>query len=476
MRRSDGAGRSDRGRARRQWPGAVALGLLALAVGGAACRSERTGRPNVVLVVVDALRRDHVGAYGYPQPTTPFVDALAARGQVFENALTQSPQTMIATATILTSRLFPEFVPARRTAPAGEVGAIFREIENLAPGNLTVAEVLLDHGYETIAVFTNPHHHSESGFAQGFRLWRFLPQAPPQTHYGRAEDVAAAFAELASRREPERPIFAYLHFMDTHNPYSPPERWARRFVTAHGADRYTNGIPAEGAMPSAEDLRFMVQRYDAGLRYVDEQLAAIAAGIEAISPGRPTVFVFTADHGEEFLEHGGLGHGHSMEPELLRVPLVVSGGLVGRGRPGRMARSLDIAPTLVALAGVSPPASFEGRDLLAADGAGPPAEEVSFARFGALRSVTTAGCTLADGARDRNRFFREGPGEEIAGNRLDGAASPCLDRARGLLAKFDDSLRRERRRVRAARTAATPAPVSREVEDQLRALGYVDGR
>lgn len=473
----------------------VILACLLAATGGATsgCRDARPGpgrpRPDLVLVVVDALRRDHVGAYGYPEPTTPFIDSLAARGAVFENAYSQAPQTMLATAAILTSRLFPQFDRAASEPKPDEVGELF-ELRQLAPSNLTLAEVLGAADYSTLAVFTNPHHHSSSGFDQGFDRWRFVTPAPGRA-YGRATEVGTAFRELLREADPGRPLFAYLHFMDTHNPYSPPEEWARRFVTAHGVDRYVNGRPPAGREPSDEDLRFMIQSYDAGLRYVDEELHGLVTALRAARGDRPSIVVVTADHGEEFMDHGGLGHGHSMEPELLRIPLVVSGADVDHGRPAVLTRGLDLAPTLLELAGVAAPSAFEGRSRVpelrprggtrsdrTAAGAGTVVAtgavddgngDVSFAMHDSMRSVTTPRCSLAFDRATGEATFREDGAEPVRTTDLEGLSSECLARARRLLGELG-------KRRRQSRIGKATAPVGREVEEQLRALGYLDGR
>ncbi|MEM7353408.1 MAG: sulfatase-like hydrolase/transferase, partial [Acidobacteriota bacterium] len=212
-------------------------------------------RPDLILIVIDALRRDHVGFHGQPAPTTPQLDRLAASGVVFDNAYAHAPQTFNSTAALLTSRYFPWLAEQQETGLAGAPPE--NRYFALASANRTLAEALKDAGYQTMAVLTNPHHWAGSGFWQGFEHPIYLTADSRAAAYARADRVHAAFLDWFDRALQPGPYFAYLHFMDVHNPYRAPRAIQRQFVTARGEDRYTNGLPREDAVPSAEDLVFM---------------------------------------------------------------------------------------------------------------------------------------------------------------------------------------------------------------------------
>lgn len=443
-------------------------------------RVGRQPRPNVLLVVVDTLRRDAVGAYGYDRPTTPFLDRLARTGVLFENGWSHAPQTFNSTASLLTSRLFP-LLRLRHVRPrSGDEQGVPIAL-GISDANVALAEVLSERGYSTIAVFTNPHHHEASRFAQGFTRWRYLPPASSDESYARAAEVNAAFRELAQDLEPDRPWFAYVHYMDVHHPYRPPPELAHQFVTVQGDDKYVNGRPPADALPSERDVRFMRDSYDASIRYTDDHIRDLAAAVGQLARGRDTVLVVTSDHGEEFMEHDGLGHGHSAYPELLRVPLILHGASLPAGtRVRRLARGIDVAPTIVALSGGDAPSDFEGRSLLPFVAEAAAGEErlprrlrkddegVSFAWHGSLRGITFGRLHLAMDVDTRERWLFDAHSE----GRL--AAEPDEALRARRLERHLVILERQLNRSHQLAVTDESGPLPPGTAAQLRALGYVD--
>lgn len=470
---------------------AVLLAVVTIVAAVRVLTAPRRDPANVVLVVVDALRRDHVGTYGHHVPTTPFLDELAARGAVFENAWSHAPQTFNATAALLTGQVAPLLLE-RADAPSRPEGAALRNA--LAAENRTLAETLASAGYDTIAVFTNPHHDESSGFAQGFARWRYLLPSHAEDVYAGAPDVEAAFRDLAGQLDPERPFFAYVHYMDVHNPYVPPKALAERFVRTRGTDRYRNGRPEGPDVPSDDDLRFMMESYDACIRSVDDSLRTLVAIASGSARGRDTVFIVTADHGDEFMDHGGLGHGHSMYPELLRVPLVVVGDGIPAGRrvPG-LVRGIDVAATIAALAALRRPPGMEGHALLsdidrAGDTAPAPVPETgravrvhlrsddafSFAWNAHLRSITTDDLhLLADPSAPTWEMY-DMRGDRRAQHDLFGRGDRAVRRMRRKLEEYERHLREVELRSDELSARGPAAAVSEPVARQLRALGYAE--
>jgi arylsulfatase A-like enzyme len=463
---------------------------LALAVVAAAgCGADRTPaeperRPNVLLVLADALRRDHVGCFGYTRPTTPFLDTLAARGVVFDDALSQAPQTLNSTASMFTSRSFPFLLWGVKHDPVPGVDPEHREqwarTPRLAAANLTLAEVLQGAGYETTALFNNPHHHPTSGFAQGFDDARLL-ERDPDTAYARASSLADAFLVWHAGRDRSRPFFAYLHFMEPHNPYRPPASTRELFPPGPGRHLYTNGPPAPGF--TAADLTHMTALYDAEIRSFDDQLRRLVGVLERRNDLGETLIIVTADHGDEFLDHGGLGHGTTVELELLRIPLVMAGGPVSDHAGSRVAplvRNLDLAPTIVDMAGLAVPSEFEGSSLMpliSKPGTSSTPPRVSFAWIAGLRSLTSSEwhCMRSPGA-DRPVLY-----DRVADplGRQDVAAShpnisALCDAEFDRLEVRKSETERRARVLKALETGGEVPPEKAEVLEQLRALGYVE--
>lgn len=441
--------------------------------------------PNIVLVLVDALRRDHVGLYGYPRPTTPFLDELGRGGVVFDDAFAQAPQTLNSTASLFTSRRFPLLLRGVTHAPIPGIDPAQREqwarTPRLAAANLTLAEMLRDGGYDTVAVFTNPHHHATSGFGQGFERARLLEPDPAKGSARFATVLDELCAWRDERRDSARPYFAYLHLMDVHNPYRPPDRYRRLFAPGPGRDLYVNGRPDAGFTDA--DLAAMTALYDGEIRFVDDGLRRLVHELDRRGDLERTILVITADHGDELMDHGGLGHGMTVELELLRIPLVISGEplrhAAGRRIP-ELVRNLDLAPTLVELAGLPVPAELEGDSLVPLIAGSQPAastDRVSYAWISSLRSLTTARwhCTrdLAEGSLalyDR----REDPQglDDVAAEHPE-LDDLCRRVTRRLEGERLESVRRAEL-LKAVETGAEPPPDGDAVLEQLRALGYAE--
>ena len=438
-------------------------------------------RPDVLFILVDALRRDHVGLYGATASATPFLDELGARGTVFDDALSQAPQTLNSTASLFTSRAFPWLLRGVEHDPIPGVAPERRDqwarTPRLAAANLTVTEVLRDAGYQTVALFNNPHHHATSGFWQGFDEARLLPRDPDQA-YARADSVRQAFLDWHAGRDPERPYFAYLHFMEPHNPYRPPDAYRKLFPPGPGRYSYTNGRPEPGF--SAADLATMKALYNGEIRFLDDQLRELVGELERRDGLGTTLIVVTADHGEELMDHGGLGHGKTVELEQLRIPLLVAGGPVapaaGR-RIGSLVRNLDLAPTLVDLAGIDPPASFEGTSLLpllSDPPVAPAPAAVSFAWIARLRSLTSAEWhCMRDLDRDLPVLYHRSVdptgATDVAVDHPD-LVELCLSTLDRLEQQHDESIARARE-LKAIEAGGAP---DEGVREQLEALGYVE--
>jgi arylsulfatase A-like enzyme len=284
---------------------------------------------NVVLVVVDTLRQDHLSAYGYARETAPFLDGLARQGVVLDG-ISPASWTKPATASILTG-----LHPVTHQA-------IDRQ-DRLPDEATTLAETLRSTGYRTLAASANGWVSPTFGFQQGFE--KFLLYERDSV---RASDLNRQFLPKLQRL-PE-PFFLYVHYIDPHVPYAPQVDWRGEPLPASVHPLLPAELDATHVRTRPADLlRRAVDLYDGEIRGADLGLAELVGALRGRGVLGRTLLVVTADHGEEFEEHGRMSHGQTLYEEVLRVPLIFSGpGLRGGTRRGR-ASLLDIVPTLLDL-------------------------------------------------------------------------------------------------------------------------------
>jgi arylsulfatase A-like enzyme len=429
------------------------LVALALAVAAAACggplpadevlpQLRRLERPNLVLVVVDTLRADWTTPYG-PRATTPELERWGRHGIVFERALAQSSWTKVSMASLMTS-LWPR--------SHGVLGVD----DGLGAPAVTLAEALQAAGYRTYGVQSNGWLAQSFGFQQGFDRYAFPRSAardgPLRSRaWPHADQVYTAAETLLDAHPSDQPFFLYLHFMDVHE-YAAPADVPRPESGARGA-------------------------YLASIAWVDEVLARLRARLAERGLLEHSVLVLASDHGESFGEHASFGHARHVLSDVLHVPLIVR--LPFAAEPLRVpaqVRNLDIAPTLLELAGLPVPPGFEGESLLpllddpwnAPDRVAHAALTVKLFHDAQPQESTSDGTwTYARGlgGDTRERLFdrRVDPGENV-----DLAASEVVT-ARRLRAL----LQRQSERAPLPGTAATKVHIEPELAQRLRALGYL---
>jgi arylsulfatase A-like enzyme len=349
---------------------------LAVALALTACRGDAPppgSRPNIVLVSIDSLRADHVGCYGYPQPTSPTIDALARDGARFASAVTTTSWTLPAHAAMFTG-LYDS------THGLHDNGL------RLGAGTRTLAEVLRDAGYHTAGFYAGPYLHPVFGLGDGFDVYRSCMTALPDElsdEAVRAESRARdgrSHADVTSPRTLEqvtrwaeaaprdRPFFLFVHLWDVHYDFIAPAEYVERFDpgyagTLTGVDFMEN--PAVHPRMDPRDYRHLLALYDAEIRFTDEHLGRILDALRARGMLDGALVIVTADHGEEFFEHGSKGHQQTLFDEVLRVPLVMS--WPGRIAPGTLVedqvRLVDLMPTILRAAGARKVPVTQGRDL-----------------------------------------------------------------------------------------------------------------
>jgi arylsulfatase A-like enzyme len=295
--------------------------------------------PNLILISIDTLRADHLGAYGYERDTDPFLrGSFAAEGTLFERVVAAASTTGPSHMTMFTS-LDPLVHGVLPTASFGTV---------LPRGVVTLAGALAAAGYETGAVTENGPLGPQRGFARGFADFDESVDADGGTSGQVEKTLAKAGAWLERNRG--RRTFLFVHTYEVHAPYTPPDAYAALFEP---------GPPVAGRPPEWDPIL-----YDREIRHTDDRLRAFFERLERDGLARDTIVIVTSDHGEAFLEHGFLGHGPDLHQEIVKVPLMLRGpGIPVGHRVDAPVGLIDLMPTILDLAGVDPVAGVMGRSL-----------------------------------------------------------------------------------------------------------------
>jgi|GEM_PF-128825 len=327
-------------------------------------------KPNTVLIMIDALRADRLNCYGYQPRTSPRIDALAADAIRFENCITQSSWTKPSTATLLTS-MYPS-----------SHQAIYKP-DMLPDPVVSIAEMLGGEGYFCLGFANNANITPMFNFGQGFDHYgylrpdyfffspesgfqltgynqlrlvreRFISQKKYVQHY--YQDARVVNRNVISWLERLRRgrFFIFIHYMETHDPY---------FVHPYNGEGYAR---VSNPNPDPSMAGRLSEMYDGELRYVDEAVGHLCDWLREAGLYDETLIVLTADHGQEFHEHGGWWHGTTLYEEQIHVPLLVKlpGGEQAGRVDQRMVRTLDVTPTILTLAGIPPHATMQGKSFL----------------------------------------------------------------------------------------------------------------
>jgi arylsulfatase A-like enzyme len=357
-------------------------------------------QPNVILITIDALRAGHLGTYGYDPAISPNIDALGERGMVFEQAVSQGPRTDPSTSSFMTS-LYPSELQ------------LFQKTElRVDSKRTTLAEALHEAGYRTQAYITNPLVCPLNGFDQGFDNYTYardkLAFDPDELHQRTllrlvcpSKTTAAGVSPICQlfdwghqrlfdqplgewmgdrwitdhgkrflRQHKDERFFLWLFYVGPHMPYDPPEpfRPLPPEITPKQEQqlRYPGGWVREVKETIRPvDLEAMISLYDGDIHYTDELLGQLLDELDRLGLTDRTLIVLSADHGEQFADHGGYAHG-ALYDEIVHVPFIISGaGVEAAGRRAEtQVQLLDMYPTVCEIAGVPIPDEAEGRSLV----------------------------------------------------------------------------------------------------------------
>ncbi len=453
---------------------ALIRGLM-LALGCSAAFAER---PDIVLVVMDTVRRDHLSLYGYPRDTSPALRALAAESRVFDGARSVSSWTAPAHASLFTG-LYPV---AHRTT---------QESWHLPETAHTLAERLSAAGYTTLGIVENVVLREANGFHQGFESWDQIWADPRGEISGTRtlERLSTLLGEL----DPVQPLFLFINLNGAHGPYDSSGDHRDIFlsdpsISLDGPNRIAF---YEGRRRySAAELRHMGELYDAEIRRVDQTVGAIADRLRERRRWDRCAFIVTSDHGENLGDHGHVGHVFSLYESTLRIPLLIRHP--PRFEPGSRdstpVQLLDLFPTILHLAGLDAPS--QGIDLAAGPAAaervslceyyrpvqalrahGPEPRHPALARHDRrIRALVRGDQKLIWGADGRHQLY------DLALDPLELRDLAALDSKRDLLSELIGTLERTLATHRGAALPATDTPDSHPdpaAAEALRTLGYL---
>jgi arylsulfatase A-like enzyme len=395
-------------------------------------------RPNVLLISLDTLRADHLGAYGYAWATSPVIDTrLAARGTLFERAYTTTPATRAGHLGLLTSlNECVQGVPTR--------------FDRLRADAHTLAELLRAHGYQTAAFTENAWVSARHGFERGFGT--FVEDTGPAVTDGHAPSTFRRTVRWIESTA-DAPWFAFVHTYQVHEPYSPPEGYVAR----------VGGSAAGDVRPEA------MIGYDAEIRYTDELLVEILDGLDRTGVVDRTVVVLTSDHGELFGEHGLHGHANAVYEDVLHVPLIIRapGRLPAGRRIATPVSLIDVAPTILDLLGLPPMVHAQGTSLVALVGSTPPAPRTLYAEWKDTMAARTGSMKWIVNTRTGRAALYDTDTDPEEEHDLAATAPPGSIEA--VLAAF-----RSHCAWVAPPAAAPGAGPDPEIETKLRALGYLE--
>jgi len=320
----------------------------ALWIAPSVMRQRSSEETNVIFIGIDALRADHVSAYGYARETTPNIDLLARNGIAFKECFSTAPWTLPSFFSMMTStypsvhkygtNIHGAIIPERRAAVIWTIGTISPDYSIK-----TLAEILREQGYYTAAFVNNPFLSTEHEMDRGFV--EFNQYGPTSV-----EGVRELLPWL-DRHKSEK-FFLFFHVMDPHD------------FSIKGS--VINSLPQRFGSADDDALQIEADKYDTSIHFCDEQMGKLMKNLEDQRLSRDTLVIVTSDHGEELHDRGGTGHGHSLYDELLRVPLIfyLPGLIESAGMSMERASANDIAPTILDLLGLPVPPYYEGQSLM----------------------------------------------------------------------------------------------------------------
>ncbi len=319
---------------------------------------------NIILIGIDTCRKDHMSCFGYELDTTPNLKAFAQNCVLFTNAISQSPWTLPSFASLFTST-YPSVHRARGKA---EGDKFYPVIDSLDSG----VEILSSSGFHTKAYINGPYLAPAFGLSKGFDDYDYAHGSNEKIR--RSDETVNRAIEWIKENSEEQ-FFLFLHFFDPHLNYDPPGRSLQRLLKLAGFE-YSGKLKSpffqlkeirnHKLLLSEEDWKFVQFLYDAEISAVDESCGELFRFLKDIGLYDKSIIVVLSDHGEEFMDHGGFEHGHTLYDELINIPLMIK--MPSSLRAGEVIahqiRLIDIMPTLLDIFDLDIPESYQGKSLL----------------------------------------------------------------------------------------------------------------
>ena len=450
---------------------ALVMSAVAMMLTSAGCSS---GPQRVVVVfLLDTVRQDGLGCYGNPLGTTPSIDALAAEGVRFDQAIAPSGWTLPSVGSLLTAT-WP-------TIHGGMGKGV--QLTPIRPEVATAAEALKDAGFATGAVanaaFVSPMLNLDRGFDMFDHQYTYNWDT-------RRADASADIAIEWMRDNASKSMFMLLHLFDPHLDYDPPGDYRFRYTEGRTEPAppltMTNCLdmrPSKEEPPSQEDIAYMKALHHGELAFVDAQIGRVVDALKELGLYDEAMIVVTADHGEEFWEHGGFEHGHTLYDELVKVPLVMkfpASQPAANAVVGTQVRMIDIMPTVFEVAGVDEPNTFAGKSLR------PAIEGLETAGRPTLCESTLYGITKVAWRADRYKYIHDldpaGDGKhELYDWQADpGETNNLIDAQPALASQMRQQLfgaYNEMKLVTRTMSKQEVVNMSPDEIDKLRSLGYI---
>jgi arylsulfatase A-like enzyme len=337
---------------------------------GNANEADSTPPPNIILIVIDTLRADHLGCYGYEKNTSPNIDRFAGESTFYRNAYAQAPYTLPSHASLFTS-----LYPSQHWA-----------VQTLAEEHITMAEILKEQGYSTYAITGGGLVSERFGLLQGFDSIEYNKD---RGFISLDKEIHAKILDtLTLIKNVKQPFFLFLHSYQVHEPYFHPEEYDIFFEGEYngkitgsflkdmkeqakddieGLENLKTLLPLRYFEIPDEDRLRVISLYDQGILYADSELQIMFDALKEAGLYDEALIVLTSDHGDEFFEHGGWQHGHTLYNEMIKIPLIVKYPEFLGQKPAEYdftARLIDVLPTTLDVIKAKVDYHFEGQSLI----------------------------------------------------------------------------------------------------------------
>jgi arylsulfatase A-like enzyme len=317
---------------------------------------------NVILLTIDTLRRDVLGCYGHSPSLTPFIDSLQTKCIRFNNAQTVGPYTQAAFPGILTSSYYLEY-------------GYGKDKKKLSPHRKMVSEVLLENGIITAGFHSNAYLCAFFGWNRGWDTFYdgMDVEVSDKVPYIEAPNLNKKVLNWLAMQSMDKPFFLWVHYMDVHEPYIPQQKYLEMIDPDMDLDENImfslfKNVLLKRDVSNENTVATLKKLYLAGVRRIDDYINEFFSILERVNLLENSTIIVTADHGDEFNEHGGLSHDGKMYKELIDVPLLMFDSSLPKGQVSdNLVSLIDVSPTIIHLFGLKPVDHFEGHSLLPLD-------------------------------------------------------------------------------------------------------------